>query len=229
MNLRIPQAWQSFLDSMTSSKSFALLLDFLEEEERAGKRIYPVAPLRFNALDRVAPENVRVVILGQDPYHGEGQATGLSFAVPNELKVKPPSLRNILKELENDLGVRPDPSQSDLCGWAAQGVLLLNTVLTVRANEPLSHRGKGWEEFTDSILRVLNEREDPVVFVLWGSHAAKKKALLDRRHHTILESAHPSPLSAYRGFFGSRVFSKTNEALGRSGKPQIDWLRISRS
>ncbi|NDG85602.1 MAG: uracil-DNA glycosylase, partial [Proteobacteria bacterium] len=129
----------------------------------------------------------------------------------------------------SDFGKSPDPSHSDLSGWADQGVLLLNTVLTVRANEPLSHQGKGWEEFTDSILRVLNERKEPVIFILWGSHAAKKKALIDPARHTILESPHPSPLSAYRGFFGSRIFSKANAALKTAGKPPIDWLRISRS
>jgi len=225
----LPPAWQPVIDSSIRSESFVRLLDFLAEEERAGRRIFPAPSLRFRALERVAPGKVQVVILGQDPYHGEGQAIGLSFAVPNGLKVKPPSLRNIFKELESDLGAKPDPAHSDLGGWADQGVLLLNTVLTVRANEPFSHQGKGWEEFTDSILQALNTREDPVIFILWGSHAIKKKAFLDARRHTILESPHPSPLSAYRGFFGSKVFSRANTALRSAGKTPIDWLRISES
>ena len=192
-----------------------------------GAQIFPNPSDRLRALELVSPEAVKVVILGQDPYHGEGQAIGLSFAVPNHLKQKPPSLKNILKELASDLGTPLEASASDLTGWASQGVLLLNTLLSVRANEPLSHQGKGWEEFTDSILKAMNERKDPVVFVLWGAHAQKKKALINSKRHKVLESAHPSPLSAYRGFFGSKIFSRINEQLRELQKQEIDWSKIT--
>ncbi len=171
---------------------------------------------------------VRVVILGQDPYHGPGQAIGMSFAVPNALQPKPPSLKNIFKELESDLATRIDPARSDLSGWAAQGVLLLNSVLTVEAGEPLSHRDQGWEKFTDHVMEILNRRERGIVFVLWGAAAQKKKTMIDLSRHVVIESVHPSPLSAHRGFFGSKPFSKANEALtSRLGMPAIDWSRTS--
>jgi uracil-DNA glycosylase len=222
-----PKAWQPILKHAIETQSFESLCAFLDEEDRKGFRVFPNPSDRFSALERVPPDAVRVVILGQDPYHGEGQAIGLSFAVPNHLSPKPPSLKNILKELESDLGTAIPPQLSDLTGWANQGVLLLNTLLSVRASEPLSHQGRGWEEFTDSILKAINEREDPVIFVLWGAHAQKKKNLIDLNRHRVLESAHPSPLSAYRGFFGSKIFSRINEHLRFLGKPEIDWSRIS--
>jgi uracil-DNA glycosylase len=164
---------------------------------------------------------VRVVILGQDPYHGPGQAMGLSFSVPNGVKL-PPSLQNIYKELSSDLGTAP-PTTGDLTHWASQGVLLLNSVLTVRAHQAASHQGKGWEQFTDAVLQAVNNKPEHVVFILWGGFARKKKALLDASRHTIIESAHPSPLSAYAGFFGSKPFSATNNALLTHGQPPIRW------
>jgi uracil-DNA glycosylase len=152
---------------------------------------------------------------------------GLSFAVPNELKPKPPSLKNILKELSSDFGVQMNEDHSDLKGWVEQGVLLLNTVLSVRAHEPLSHQNQGWEEFTDEILRHLNDQKQKIVFVLWGGNAQKKRKLLQSKHHEVIETPHPSPLSAYRGFFGSKVFSRVNQVLQESGLKPIDWTRIT--
>jgi uracil-DNA glycosylase len=227
MDHLIPRAWTRHLEPAVESVHFQSLKRFLARERDSGARIFPEEKHVFRAFSATTPETLRVVILGQDPYHGEGEATGLSFAVPNSLKKKPPSLRNILTELASDLGAAPPSGASDLTGWADQGVLLLNTILTVRANEPLSHRGKGWEEFTDSVLDCLNELPKPLIFVLWGAHAQSKKRLIGNPRHTILESPHPSPLSAYRGFFGSRVFSKINAELESAGKPAIDWLRIS--
>lgn len=189
--------------------------------------VFPEEKSMFRALERVSPENVRVVILGQDPYHGENQAIGLSFAVPNDLKPKPPSLKNILKELQSDLGVEIEESHSDLTGWTEQGVLLLNTVLSVRAHEPLSHQNQGWESLTDEVLRHLNDQKTRIVFVLWGGYAQKKRTLIRSSHHEIIETPHPSPLSAYRGFFGSKVFSRINQSLGEAGLNPIDWSRIT--
>ncbi len=229
MKSLIPEAWKSMLAPQIQSPEFRALEDFLEQEIHAGNRVYPGKEDRFKALELTPPLSVKVVILGQDPYHGAGQAIGLSFAVPNSLPKKPPSLKNILKELQSDLG-HPIPSEaSDLSGWANQGVLLLNTVLTVRAETPLSHQNKGWEPFTDSILNALNLIHSPIVFVLWGSHAQKKKALITNPMHSIIETPHPSPLSAYRGFLGSKVFSRINDQLERNGQTQIDWKRISDS
>ncbi len=168
-------------------------------------------------------EKVTVVILGQDPYHGPNQAIGRCFAVPNTLKPKPPSLVNIFKEIQSDLGKPVDPMQSELSHWVEQGVLLLNTVLTVRQGQANSHREKGWENFTDRVIGILNERPDPVVFILWGAPARKKKLLITNKAHKIIESPHPSPLSAYHGFFGSKPFSKANAYLKAMGKPPIDW------
>ncbi len=223
----IPDAWSTLLAPAIRSARFDSLERFLKEERQKGLSVFPEERNIFRAFDATDPATLKVVILGQDPYHGEGEATGLSFAVPNSLKKKPPSLRNILTELATDLGTPPPEAQSDLSGWADQGVLLLNTILTVRANEPLSHRKKGWEEFTDSAISSLNELDEPLIFVLWGAHAQSKKSLLQNPKHKIIESPHPSPLSAYRGFFGSRVFSKINAELYLAGKPPIDWLRIS--
>ena len=201
------------------------LKQFLLAERSAGKAIFPKGSEYFAALNAVAYEDVRVVILGQDPYHGPGQAHGLSFSVPKGIRI-PPSLKNIYQELTQDLGLQAsDFSHGYLQRWAAQGVLLLNSVLTVRAGAAASHRGKGWEQFTDQIIRSLGAREAPLVFMLWGSFAAAKAAMIEGTQHLILKAPHPSPLSAYRGFFGCQHFSKCNEFLAECGEP-IDW-RVS--
>jgi uracil-DNA glycosylase len=223
----IPAPWLSGLKKAVDSESFVNLCDFLAQEKADGHMVFPEEKNLFKAFDHIPPNQVRVVILGQDPYHGENQAMGLSFAVPNELKPKPPSLKNILKELSSDFGVQMDGDHSDLTGWAEQGVLLLNTVLSVRAHEPLSHQNQGWEEFTDEALRHLNDQKQKIVFVLWGGHAQKKRKLVQSKHHEIIETPHPSPLSAYRGFFGSKVFSRVNQVLQESGLKPIDWTRIT--
>ena len=189
--------------------------------ERAAHEVYPPHDDVFAALHLTAFADVKVVILGQDPYHGPGQAHGLCFSVKPGVR-QPPSLVNIFKELEADLGIPPAAS-GDLRPWARQGVLLLNTTLTVRAHQAASHQGRGWETFTDEVIRAVGARDEHVVFVLWGSHARKKKALVDHRRHTIIESPHPSPLSAHRGFFGSSPFSAANAALEVAGQTPIDW------
>lgn len=227
MKLQLPPAWIPALQDTGAAAHLANLSLFLEEERSLGKKVFPEPQRIFQALHDVAPEQTRVVILGQDPYHGEGQAIGRSFAVPNPLKPKPPSLKNIFKELETDLGLTPSPMESDLGGWAKQGVMLLNTVLTVRADTPLSHQGRGWEEFTDSVLKALAQQERHIAFVFWGAHAQKKKTLIGSSRHAAFESAHPSPLSARRGFFGSKVFSRINEHLVSNGEKPIDWSRVS--
>jgi uracil-DNA glycosylase len=190
-------------------------------EERQAQVVYPPEQLTFRALELTPFESVGVVLLGQDPYHGAGQAHGLCFSVTPESKA-PPSLVNIFRELKSDLGI-PAPGSGCLEGWARQGVLLLNTVLTVRADQPLSHRGRGWETFTDRVIEAVSAKPEPVVFVLWGGQAQKKAPLIERDRHVIISSAHPSPLSANAGFFGSKPFSKVNAALRRLGRPEIDW------
>jgi uracil-DNA glycosylase len=197
------------------------LAHFLTAEMAAGKTIYPKPDALFKALNATPLDAVEVVILGQDPYHGPGQAHGLSFSVPAGTAL-PPSLRNIFKELAADLGVKPPPS-GYLGGWAEQGVLLLNAVLTVEGGAAGSHAGRGWERFTDKILAVLSREKTGLVFVLWGSYAQKKRALIDESKHLVLTSAHPSPLSAHRGFFGSRPFSQINAYLKATGQRPIDW------
>ncbi|HZI44939.1 MAG TPA: uracil-DNA glycosylase, partial [Ilumatobacter sp.] len=192
------------------------------QTEYASRTVYPSQPHVFSALSLTPPEHVRVVILGQDPYHGAGQAHGLAFSVQPGVK-PPPSLGNIFKELRADLGIAGPPGVGDLSAWARQGVLLLNAVLTVREAEPLSHRGKGWEAFTDAVLQTVSAAPEPVAFVLWGGHAQKKLPLIDSTRHTVIQSAHPSPLSAHNGFFGSRPFSRANAALVAHGQQPIDW------
>lgn len=219
----IAPGWRKLLESEFEKTYFQNLIRFLKEEEKQGHEIYPAQENIFRALKNPDFNEVKVVILGQDPYHGPGQAVGMSFAVPNDLKKKPPSLKNIFKEIESDLKVRVNPGFSALTEWAKGGVLMLNTVLTVRQQQAFSHRAQGWEIFTDKIISLLGEREKPVVFILWGGPARKKAALIKRSHHTIIESAHPSPLSAYQGFFGSRCFSKTNSVLERMGEKPISW------
>lgn len=197
------------------------LRDFLKEEKAAGHIIYPKGSDIFNAMNTTPFENVKVVILGQDPYHGEGQAHGLSFSVPQGVRI-PPSLINIYKEISNEFGT-PIPKSGDLTGWAKQGVLLLNATLTVQQGLAGSHQKRGWEEFTDSIIRAVNEQHSHVVFMLWGSYAQKKGSFIDRSKHLVLESVHPSPLSAHRGFLGNGHFKKANEYLQRNGKNPISW------
>lgn len=191
------------------------------EQERARYQVFPPKPDVFRALHLTPHADTRVLILGQDPYHGPGQAHGLCFSVPRGVAI-PPSLVNIHKELEHDLGC-PPPDHGNLEHWAKQGVLLLNAVLTVRAHKANSHQGKGWETFTDEVIRVVNDKPETVVFLLWGSYARRKKALIDTSRHVVIESPHPSPLSAHNGFFGSRPFSRANEALRAAGREPIDW------
>jgi uracil-DNA glycosylase len=189
--------------------------------ERARAPVYPPPDEVFACLHLTPYADTRVLILGQDPYHGRGQAHGLCFSVRRGVTI-PPSLVNIYEELRTDVGVEP-PGHGNLEAWARQGVLLLNTTLTVRGGQAASHQGKGWETFTDEVIRAVDAKEHPVVFILWGSHARRKKALIDTSRHTVIESAHPSPLSARNGFFGSRPFSRTNEALVAAGLEPIDW------
>ncbi len=219
----LPPHWKALLEEEASKEYFHKLTLFLRSEYRHGQQIFPSQDRILRALQALDYDRVRVVILGQDPYHGAGQAVGLSFAVPNELKPKPPSLKNIFKEIENDLGKKVDPHASELSHWVEQGVLLLNTVLTVRQSQAHSHKDRGWEVFTDRIITLLNQRQEPLVFILWGGPARKKKLLITGRQHAIIESAHPSPLSAFNGFFGSKPFSKANALLQKWGHAPIDW------
>lgn len=217
---KLPASWRSVLAPELNQPYFRKLEQFLEKEQRTHV-IYPPTKDIFSALELTPYENVNVLLLGQDPYPGANQAHGLSFSV--RPGVKPPaSLRNIYKELQTDVGFRI-PNNGYLAPWAEQGVLMINAVLTVRAGESNSHQGKGWENFTDAIISRVNERESTVVFVLWGAYAQKKIKLIDTDKHTIIKSAHPSPLSARNGFFGSRPFSAINKALRAAGKPEIDW------
>lgn len=217
--------WHDLLADQFEQPYYLRLRQFLINEYRT-RTIYPDMYDIFNALHLTPYAETKVVILGQDPYHGPGQAHGLSFSV--KLGVKPPpSLQNIFKELHDDLGC-PIPDHGNLEYWARQGVLLLNTVLTVRRGQANSHRGKGWEQFTDRVIEVLNEREKPLVFILWGRNAQAKKVMIDTDRHLVIESAHPSPYSAHQGFFGSRPFSRANEFLQKNGIPPIDWAIPSR-
>jgi uracil-DNA glycosylase len=212
--------WSPLLETEFKQEYYVKLLKNVKREYDLGD-VYPEEQDIFSALHLTAYSSVKVVILGQDPYHGTGQAHGLSFSVKPGVAV-PPSLRNIYKELQEDVGCTI-PNNGYLTSWAEQGVLLLNTSLTVRANSPGSHRGIGWELFTDRIIKVLNERERPMVFLLWGNHAQEKQVLITNSRHYILCSAHPSPFAAHRGFFGSRPFSRTNEFLKSIGSGPIDW------
>lgn len=218
--MQLPASWLPFLAEELGRPYFGQLEEFLVEERRL-HTVFPPEEDVFTALRLTPFEQVRVLLLGQDPYHGANQAHGLAFSVRPGVR-PPPSLGNLFKELRDDLGC-PVPNHGCLEAWAVRGVLLLNTVLTVRSGQPNSHKGKGWEQFTDAIIRRVNDRADPVVFVLWGSHAQKKRQLIDAERHPIIEAAHPSPLSANHGFFGSRPFSAVNRALRAVGKPEIDW------
>jgi uracil-DNA glycosylase len=213
-------SWLAVLEDELESPRMQELRAFLVAEVEAGRRFYPPPGHVFEALARTALDDVRVVILGQDPYHGSGQAMGLCFSVPAGVK-PPPSLQNIFRELETDLGIEPAPS-GDLTPWAERGVLLLNAVLTVSPGKPASHAGKGWEQFTDRVIGELSTRRDGVVFLLWGKYAQQKGEIVDRARHHVLTAAHPSPYSA-SGFFGCRHFSQANAHLEKQGLPPIDW------
>ncbi len=212
--------WNPLLRAEFEKPYWTDLQAFVRAEREQGP-VYPPAPEVFSALHLTAYEDTKVLILGQDPYHGPKQAHGLCFSVRRGID-RPPSLLNIHKELQADLGA-PIPNHGSLEHWATQGVLLLNAVLTVRAHQANSHAGKGWETFTDQVIRVVNDKQERVVFILWGGYARKKKPLIDASRHVILESAHPSPLSAHNGFLGSRPFSRANEALVAAGRDPVDW------
>ena len=219
--VKLNNDWDALLAPEFEKDYYLRLREFLKNEYANGP-VYPNMYHIFNALRLTSYADTRVVILGQDPYHGEGQAHGLCFSVLPGIQ-SPPSLHNIYKELKADLGCTP-PSHGCLVEWATRGVLLLNTTLTVRAGQPASHKGKGWEIFTDAVISLLNRAEHPIVFILWGAHARSKKALITNPHHAIIESAHPSPLSASRGgFFGTRPFSRANEFLIANQREPIDW------
>ncbi|MBR2449196.1 MAG: uracil-DNA glycosylase [Clostridia bacterium] len=218
--VKITEQWDEILEEEFSSPEYLALREFLKTEYST-RTIYPSMYDIFNSMKYTSFDNVKVVLLGQDPYHNEGQAMGLSFSVPDGIDI-PPSLVNMYKELNAELGIPPKKS-GNLIGWAKQGVLLLNAVLTVRAHAANSHKGKGWEKFTDSIIKKISDKKEHVVFLLWGGNARSKKPLIDGKKHLILECAHPSPLSAYNGFFGCGHFKKTNEYLQSYGILPIDW------
>ncbi len=220
INPKIEESWKSRLMKEFNAEYFMQLREQLKEEKKRYV-IYPPGSLIFSAFDHTPFDAVKVVIIGQDPYHGEGQANGLCFSVSNGI-AKPPSLENIFKELNADLGM-PVPRAGNLEKWADQGVLLLNASLTVRANAANSHQNLGWHTFTDAVIRILSDQKQGLVFLLWGKFAQGKETLIDSSKHHILKAAHPSPLSAYNGFFGCRHFSKTNEILRNEGKKEIDW------
>ncbi len=218
--IKITSEWDEILKDEFNSKEYLALREFLKSEY-SNHTVYPDMYNIFNSMKTTSFEDIKVVLLGQDPYHNEGQAMGLSFSVPKGMDC-PPSLVNMYKELNQELGV-PISKSGDLTAWAKQGVLLLNAVLTVRAHQANSHKGKGWEFFTDSVIKKISDKKRGVVFLLWGGNARSKKHLIDGTKHLILECAHPSPLSAYNGFFGCGHFKKTNEYLINAGKTPIDW------
>lgn len=220
MQVKIEKSWQEVLQVEFDKPYFESLVSFVKQEY-ASNTIFPSAGQIFNAFNTCPFNNVKVVILGQDPYHGPGQAHGLCFSVNDGIQF-PPSLQNIFKEITSDLGI-PAPKTGNLTRWAEQGVLLLNATLTVRASQAGSHQGKGWEEFTDAVIKTISEKAENVVFILWGSYAIKKKSLIDTSKHCILTAPHPSPLSSYRGFFGCKHFSQTNTYLTSKGKTPIEW------
>jgi uracil-DNA glycosylase len=219
--IKLDDGWKALLEGEFAKPYMAQLRAFLQAEKDAGKRVFPKGADYFRALDLTPPDKVRVVILGQDPYHGEGQAHGLSFSVRPGVRV-PPSLVNIYKELQGDLGIAP-ARHGFLEPWAEQGVLLLNAVLTVQMGMAASHQGKGWELFTDAVIRAVNDLPQPVVFILWGAYAQKKAAFVDTTRHMVIKSPHPSPLSAHNGFFGTKPFSRANDFLVSKGYAPIDW------
>lgn len=217
----IEKEWREALAPFFETDTWASLNNFINKEYST-KKIYPSHENILKAFDLTPLSKVKVVILGQDPYHGEGQAQGLSFSVPEGVRV-PPSLKNIYKEIESDLGLKKDFTKGNLESWATQGVFLLNAVLSVVAQSPASHKGSGWEEFTDTVIKTISDKREHVVFMLWGNFAKSKKLLIDENKHLILESAHPSPFSARSGFFGTKQFSKCNEYLKKHGMQEINW------
>ena len=221
MDVKMEASWKEVLEDEFKKPYFKNIVEHLKTEKAQGKTIYPPGPLIFNAFNKTHFDNVKVVLLGQDPYHNPGQAMGLSFSVPDGVPF-PPSLLNIFKELQDDIGI-PMPKTGNLTPWAEQGVLLLNASLTVRANEPMSHSKIGWHLFTDTVIEKISRLKDGIVFLLWGKFAQEKTAIIDVKKHHILKAAHPSPLSAKHGFFGCRHFSKTNDYLVKHKKDPIDW------
>jgi uracil-DNA glycosylase len=226
MDVQIEPSWKEVLKDEFTKSYFLEIVTFIKTEKALGKTIYPPGPLIFNAFNHTPFDKVKVVILGQDPYHNPGQAHGLSFSVPNGVK-PPPSLVNIYKEIQTDIGVAMPAQYGNLTFWADQGVLLLNAVLTVRANEPASHSKIGWMSFTDAVIKKLSDEKEGIVFLLWGKFAQEKQALIDETKHSILKAAHPSPFSADKGFFGCRHFSKTNELLNKQGLSPINWKLLT--
>jgi len=221
MDVQIEASWKKALQAEFSKSYFENIVAFLKTEKAQGKTIYPPGSLIFNAFDKTPFEKLKVLLLGQDPYHGKGQAMGLSFSVPQGIR-QPPSLINIFKELHDDVGM-PIPSTGDLTPWAKQGVMLLNAALTVRAGEPNSHSKIGWHQFTDAVIKKVSNEKEGIVFLLWGSFAHQKQELIDQTKHHVLKAAHPSPYSADKGFFGCRHFSKTNEYLVEQKQDPINW------
>lgn len=217
----IEPSWDVILDQEYQKEYFLSLAEFVKNERKSGNEVYPAQDMVFNAFKKTPYSKVKVVIIGQDPYHGEGQAEGLSFSVPKGIP-QPPSLRNIFKELHEDIGMAM-PCHGCLEKWAEQGVLLLNATLTVAKNKPLSHHKKGWEQFTDAVVHALANHQERLIFLLWGKNALQKAGFLANTHHHVLTAAHPSPFSAHSGFFGCRHFSMTNNLLLQSGKEPINW------
>jgi len=221
MEVQIEKSWGKALKEEFEKEYFKEIVQYLKKEKAVGKVIFPPGPLIFNAFERTPFDDVKVVIIGQDPYHRAGQAMGLSFSVPVGVRV-PPSLKNIYKELNQDVNFEI-PSHGDLTKWANQGVFLLNAFLTVEQGRANAHQGQGWENFTDKIIHTLNDEKEGVVFILWGAYAQKKGVFIDQKKHLVIKSPHPSPLSAYRGFFGSKPFSRTNDYLLEKGREVINW------
>ena len=232
LSSRLEKNWFDIIGGEFDKPYMAKLEQFLLREKKDDRTIYPKDEEIFNALNFTAFEKIKVVIIGQDPYHGEGQANGLCFSVPKDIKQIPPSLNNIYEEIKDEYGIRP--SHGDLTGWAAQGVLLLNATLTVQKGKAGSHQGKGWEKFTDAVIRAINEKGEPVVFLLWGRRAQEKRELIDRKKHKVLEASHPSPFSAHRSlrdgeihsFFGCKHFKEANDYLIKHGHKTVEWERI---
>lgn len=222
MKVKIHPSWKEILKDEFKKDYFLQLATFLKTEKAQGKVIYPPGSLIFNAFNQTPFDKVRVVIIGQDPYHGEGQAHGLSFSVPSGIK-PPPSLNNIFKEIQKDIGLKMPEGLGNLTHWAEQGILLLNASLTVRKGEPSSHAKFGWMEFTNAVIEKISDHKKGVVFILWGRFAHEKQSLINEKKHFILKAAHPSPFSADKGFFGSNHFSKTNQILTKEGYAPIDW------
>ena len=222
MDVKINETWKEALREEFAKPYFLQVTDFLKAEKSTGKIIFPPGTLIFNAFEKTPFDKIKAVIIGQDPYHGNGQAHGLSFSVPAGIK-PPPSLVNIFKEIKKDTGLQMPADNGNLISWAEQGVLLLNTALTVRAGEPFSHAKSGWATFTDAVIKTISDKKENIVFLLWGKFAQEKQVLIDETKHHVLKAAHPSPFSADKGFFGCKHFSKTNELLMQDGNQPIDW------